>query len=128
MNIKHYSALKHKEITKCIPKGKYRGNYKCHVNSLEYARLHSSKVKSIVGVLQVFDNDDAVAHFIVELLDGTYIDPSYGIMLDEYRYNIIIEHYNVSTFNANRDLGLLKEYLYSLLPWYIRLFTTVNTL
>jgi len=123
MKLKYYKSLAHREIIKCIPKGKYRGNQRCHVNSLEYARRHPEQVKSIVGVIQVFDGNDAYCHFIVELLDGNYIDPSYGIMVDQYSYNIPIEYYKVSGFHAERDLQMLKEYAHTLLPWYKRIVT-----
>ena len=86
--------LKHKEIIKCTPKGKYIGNYKCHVNCLSYTLRHPDKVKSIVGVLQVFNDSEAVAHFVLEMLDGTYYDPTYGNtsgILDSYC--IPIEYY-----------------------------------
>ena len=56
-------ALKHKDIIKCIPKGKYIGNDRCHVNCLSYAHRHTQKTVSILGVAQVFKNDDCVAHF-----------------------------------------------------------------
>lgn len=116
-------SLEHKEIIQCKPKGKYIGNYKCHVNCLSYARRHPDKVKSIVGVAQVFNDHSCVAHFIIQLLDGTYIDPTYGNMTKElYKYCIPIEYYNVSTFKPSRELQNLKDYLFSLTPWYFRLF------
>lgn len=117
------SALKHKEILQCKPKGKYIGNYKCHVNCLSYALRHPNKVKSIVGVAQVFNNNECIAHFILELADGTYFDPTYGNMTKElYKYCIPIEYYDVSTFKPYRELQTLKDYLFSLTPWYFRLF------
>ena len=119
--------LKHKEIIKCIPKGKYIGNYKCHVNCLSYALRHPDKVKSIVGVLQVFNDSEAVAHFLLEMLDGTYYDPTYGNMsgiLDSYC--IPIEYYKIDSFRPNRELQNLKDYLFSLRHWFYRL-THKNT-
>ena len=116
-------SLEHKEIINCKPVGKYIGNYKCHVNCLSYAIRHPNKVKSIVGVAQVFNDDSCVAHFIIQLIDGTYIDPTYGNMTKElYSYCIPIERYVIDTFNANRELQNLKDYLFSLQPWYYRLF------
>ena len=114
--------LKHKEIIKCIPKGKYIGNYKCHANCLSYALRHPDKVKSIVGVLQVFNDSEAVAHFLLEMLDGTYYDPTYGNMsgiLDSYC--IPIEYYKIDSFSPNRELQNLKDYLFSLRHWFYRL-------
>ena len=114
--------LKHKEIIKCTPKGKYVGNYKCHVNCLSYALRHPDKVKSIVGVLQVFNDSEGVAHFILEMVDGTYHDPTYGNMsgiLDSYC--IPIEYYKVESFKPNRELQNLKDYLFSLRHWFYRL-------
>ena len=118
-------CLEHKEIINCKPVGKYIGNYKCHVNCLSYARKHPKKVKYIVGVAQVFSDNSCVAHFILELVDGTYIDPSYGNMSDLlYNYCIPIERYEVNTFNPGRELENLKEYLFSLRPWYYQLFNS----
>ena len=119
--------LKHKEIIKCTPKGKYIGNYKCHVNCLSYALRHPDKVKSIVGVLQVFNDSECVAHFILEMADGTYFDPTYGNMsgiLDSYC--IPIEYYKVESFIPARELQNLKDYLFSLRHWFYRL-THKNT-
>ena len=114
--------LKHKEIIKCIPKGKYIGNYKCHVNCLSYALRHPDKVKSIVGVLQVFNDSEAVAHFLLEMLDGTYYDPTYGNMSGIlYSYCIPIEYYKIDSFSPNRELQNLKDYLFSLRHWFYRL-------
>ena len=114
--------LKHREIIKCTPKGKYLGNYKCHVNCLSYALRHPDKVKSIVGVLQVFDDSEGVAHFILEMVDGTYYDPTYGNMsgiLDSYC--IAIEYYKVESFKPDRELQNLKDYLFSLRHWFYKL-------
>ena len=114
--------LKHKEIIKCTPKGKYAGNYKCHINCLSYALRHPDKVKSIVGVLQVFNDSEGVAHFVLEMVDGTYYDPTYGNMsgvLDSYC--IPIEYYKVESFKPNRELQNLKDYLFSLRHWFYRL-------
>lgn len=119
--------LKHREIIKCTPKGKYLGNYKCHVNCLSYALRHPEKVNSIVGVLQVFNDSECVAHFVLEMVDGTYYDPTYGNMsgiLDNYC--IPIEYYKVESFNSNRELQNLKDYLFSLRHWFYRL-THKNT-
>ena len=115
-------ALQHREIIKCKPKGKYLGNYKCHANSLSYALRHPNVV-AIVGVMQVFNDATGVAHFIVKLDDGTYLDPTYGNLSEVlYEYCIVIEEYKVDTFNPNRELQNLKDYLYSLQPWYSKLF------
>ena len=114
--------LKHKEIIKCIPKGKYIGNYKCHVNCLSYALRHPDKVKSIVGVLQVFNDSEAVAHFLLEMLDGTYYDPTYGNMSGIlYSHCIPIEYHKIDSFSPNRELQNLKDYLFSLRHWFYRL-------
>ena len=114
--------LKHKEIIKCTPRGKYIGNYKCHNNCLSYSLRHPDKVKSIVGVLQVFNDSECVAHFVLEMVDGTYYDPTYGNMsgiMDSYC--IPIEYYKVESFKPNRELQNLKDYLFSLRHWFYRL-------
>ena len=114
--------LKHKEIIKCTPRGKYIGNYKCHINCLSYSLRHPDKVKSIVGVLQVFNDSEGVAHFVLEMVDGTYYDPTYGNMsgiLDSYC--IPIEYYKVESFIPARELQNLKNYLFSLRHWLYRL-------
>ena len=114
--------LKHKEIIKCTPRGKYIGNYKCHINCLSYSLRHPDKVKSIVGVLQVFNDSEGVAHFVLEMVDGTYYDPTYGNMsgiMDSYC--IPIEYYKVESFKPVRELQNLKDYLFSLRHWFYRL-------
>ena len=114
--------LKHKEIIKCTPRGKYIGNYKCHINCLSYSLRHPDKVKSIVGVLQVFNDSEGVAHFVLEMVDGTYYDPTYGNMsgiMDSYC--IPIEYYKVESFIPARELQNLKNYLFSLRHWLYRL-------
>ena len=115
--------LEHRELVKCEPKGKYIGNYKCHCNCLSYA-LRNNNVESIVGVMQVFPHLQGAAHFIVKLYDGTYIDPTYGNLANTlYDYCIVIEEYKIDTFKPNRELENLQNYLKSLRPWYLRLFT-----
>ena len=114
--------LKHKEIIKCTPKGKYVDNYKCHINCLSYALRNTDKVRSIVGVLQVFNDSEGVAHFVLEIVDGTYYDPTYGNMsgiMDSYC--IPIEYYKVESFKPSRELQNLKDYLFSLRHWSYRL-------
>ena len=114
--------LKHKEIIKCTPRGKYIGNYKCHVNCLSYALRHPDKVKSIVGVLQVFNDSEGVAHFVLEMVDGTYYDPTYGNMSGIMDSHCIpIEYYRVESFEPARELQNLKDYLFSLRHWFYRL-------
>ena len=123
MSAKVPAQLQHREIIKCTPKGKYIGNYKCHVNCLSYALRHPTKVKAIVGVAQVFSDNYCVAHFILEMIDGTYYDPTYGNMsgiLDSYC--IPIEYYKIETFKPDRELGNLQNYINSLNPWYHRWF------
>lgn len=123
MSAKVPLSLQHKEIIKCVPRGKYLGNYKCHVNCLSYALRYPTKVKSIVGVMQVFSDNYGVAHFVLEMVDGTYFDPTYGNMsgvLDSYC--IPIEYYKVDSFKPNRELINLQNYLNSLNPWYHRWF------
>lgn len=118
-------SLDHKEIINCKPIGRYMGNYRCHINCLSYALRHPKKVKHIVGVAQVFSDNSCVAHFIVELHDGTYIDPTYGNMSKLlYSYCVPIERYEIKTFNSSRELQNLKDYLFSLRPWYYRFFNT----
>ena len=116
--------LSHKEIIN--PKDsntQYIGNYKCHVNCLSYYLKNKSNVKSIIGGLQVFDDNDTAAHFIIDLKDGKFIDPTYGNVTTKlYSYFIPIEAYVPSSFNPNRELINLKQYFYNLLPWWIRLF------
>lgn len=114
--------LKHKEIIKCTSRGKCIGNYKCHINCLSYSLRHPDKVKSIVGVLQVFNDSEGVAHFVLEMVDGTYYDPTYGNMsgiMDSYC--IPIEYYKVESFKPNKELQNLKDYLFSLRHWLYRL-------
>ena len=123
--IKHFS---HRDTVDPIPtNSRYIGNDRCQANALSYARKHPTKVNCIVGCLQVFDDStdhSAVAHFVVKLNDGTYIDPTYGNMTDLYWYLIPIEEYQISKFNPNRELTNLKRHLHNLLPWWLRLITT----
>lgn len=120
------NQLKHKEIIKCIPKGKYIGNRNCHCNCLSYAIKHNN-VKFIHGVAQVFHNDEVCAHFILELNDGPYIDPTYGNLTSiQYKYCIPIEKYEISTFNPDRELQNLKDYIYSMQPFHYRLLHANN--
>lgn len=108
-----------------VPKdeGIYIGNYRCHVNALSYYLLHKEDVKAIVGGLQVFNDESSVAHFIIQLNDNTYIDPTYGNMVSTlYSYFLPVEYYKPDTYNPGRELSNLKSYLGSLLPWYLKLF------
>lgn len=123
------NLFKHKEVINVVDKLDYLGNYKCHQNSLNYALKHPNKVESIIGGIQVFKNGDSVAHFIVKMKDGTYRDPSYGRLSSvNYSYLIPIEEYSIRGFSPNRELRNLKEYLFSKLPWYVRLFSSPNSI
>lgn len=115
MSDKIPDQLKRKETIKCVPSGRYMGNYKCHVNCLSYAKMYPRNIDSIIGVAQVYNDDTCCAHFILKMKDNTYFDPTYGNMADTlYKYNIFIERYEVSRFNPNRELQNLKEHLYSM--------------
>lgn len=115
--------LSYKEVITPKAQGYFIGNYKCHVNCLSYYTEHKEDVKSIVGCLQVFSDNDTAAHFILELNDGSFIDPTYGNMIDLYSYCIPIEKYDPTKFSPNRELSNLKAYFHGLLPWYLRLIT-----
>lgn len=116
------SQLDHKEYIKCTPVGVFMGNNKCHWNCLSWSLRNKTKAKCIVGVGQVFSDGTMVAHFVVELNDGTYIDPSIGNLAGVYDdYLIPIEKYNIDTFKPNRELVNLKEYLFSLRSFWFRL-------
>lgn len=108
---------------KCAPIGSYIGNRKCHNNSLSYA-LNNTSVTAIVAVAQVFSDNTCVAHFIVKLKNGAYIDPTYGNLTGELdEYLIEIKEYSIENFDPIKELIYLKNYLFNLQPWYIRLFT-----
>ena len=110
-----------------INKGKFMGNYKCHVNSLSYALKHSKNVKCIVGCLQVFNDSSGVAHFVVKLNNGDLIDPTYGrVSSTMYAYLLPLQEYEVTTFSPNRELTNLKDHLHNQLPWLHRMFTSAK--
>lgn len=105
---------------------KYIGNYKCHLNSLSYAVKHSEKVKSIVGGIQIF-SDDVVAHFIIELNTGEYIDVTYGnLAYALYEDFVIVKKWNWQEFNAGGELMSMKQYIYDLLPFHLKILTNAN--
>ena len=115
--------INHKDTVKAINKGEYLGNQQCHVNSLSYALSHK-KANKILGCVQVFGDDSTVAHFVVLLANGKIIDPTYGRMASRmYSYLVIIEEYEISNFSPTRELTNLKDYMYGLLPWYIKIFS-----
>ncbi len=121
--------LAHREIIKPINKGRFIGNYQCHVNSLSYAKRNIDKCSKILGCAQVFSDGGVVAHFVVKLKNGDIIDPTYGNVSENmYSYLIVIESYNIDTFKPTRELTELKLYLYSRLPWYKKLFTNKNNI
>lgn len=112
-----------------LDRGKYIGNQRCHINSLSYALKNPKQVKSIIGCLQVFSDKSGVAHFVVELNDGTIIDTTYGNCVSKlYLYLIPIERYSPDAFKPNRDLRNLKAHLHRQLPWYIRWFTSADNM
>ena len=127
MSDKIPKQLEHKEIIKCIPKGKYIGNHKCHVNCLSYALRHPKKVNSIIGVAQVFSDNTTCAHFILKMVDGSYFDPTYGNMTGVMdSYHIFIEEYKIENFKPNRELQSLKDYLFSMRHWVYRTIFSNN--
>ena len=103
----------------------YIGNFKCHSNSLSYAIKHKKKVKCIVGGVQVF-TDCVVAHFIVEMKDGTYIDPTYGNVSDMYDSFIIVEKYKPKDFQPLDELMNMKRTMYHLLTKEQKEEETIN--
>lgn len=124
------NKFSHKEVISPIDtKSCFIGNYKCHFNVLSYYFMNKNKVKSIVGGIQVFEDKQGVAHFIVELKDGTHIDPTFGNVTSfSYRYFIPIERYKPDTFNPNRELTNLEHYLHRQLPFWLRLFIDKNNM
>ena len=103
----------------------YIGNFKCHTNSLSYAIKHKKKVKCIVGGLQVF-TDDVVAHFIVKMKDGTYIDPTYGNMIGMYESFIEVKKYKIKEFNPIDALMDMKRTIYNNLTKEQKEVNTIN--
>ena len=117
--------IKYEETADVVSKDNLRfiGNYKCHLNSLSYAVKHSEKVKSIVGGIQIF-SDDLVAHFIIELNTGEYIDVTYGnLAYTLYEDFVIVKKWHWQEFNAGLELMNMKEHIYDLLPFHLKLLT-----
>lgn len=116
--------LSHKEVISPINlNSPFIGNYKCHCNCLSYYLENKGKVKAIIGGLQVFEDEGSAAHFIVELNNGKFVDPTFGNLTDiSYGYFIPIEKYKPDTFIPNRELTNLKHYFHKLLPFWIRWF------
>jgi len=82
----------------------------------------TQKVTHIVFVIQEFE-EAFIAHFIVKLSNGTYIDPTYGNIttcLDLHK----VHEYKTTNFKAVKALLCGKDYIYNLLPWYLKLFTS----
>lgn len=100
--------LSYKEVITPKAEGRFLGNYKCHVNCLSYYKLYKGKVKNIVGCLQVFDDNETAAHFIVELKDGSFIDPTWGNMVELYSYCIPIEKYDQLSLVLTESYQTLK--------------------
>jgi len=129
MNIKDRILKKFKHNKKVKLKAKkniqYIGNFKCHTNSLSYAVKHKSKVKCIVGGLQVF-TDCVVAHFIVKMKDGTYIDPTYGNMIGMYESFIEVKKYTIKEFAPTDDLMDMKRIIYNQLTKAQQEENTIN--
>lgn len=124
--------IKMKTVVHPTPKEnmEYIGNFKCHLNCLSYAIKHTKKVKSIVGGLQLFE-DDVVAHFMIELKDGTFICPSYGNLSDiSFNGFVIVKrwmnHKNTKAFEPYTELMNMKEYIYEMLPKKLRKKTNKN--
>jgi len=88
------------------------GNYKCHLNSLSYAMKYTGKVKCIVGGVQVF-TDCVVAHFVVKLKDGTFVDPTYGNMSEMYESFIVVKKYKIKDFEPLDALMNMKRTIYN---------------
>ena len=104
----------------------YKGNFKCHVNCTSYMKANNN-AKCIVGGIQVF-SDQVIAHFIVEMNDGRFIDPTYGNMTtDSYVKFIPIKRYNnIDKFNPVQSLTTMKKYIVSLLPFRLRIFARTH--
>ena len=117
--------LQHRSIINAVDRLNYLGNYKCHNNSLNYALKYPEKVKAILGCAQVFNDDGVAAHFVVKLKNGTIVDPTFGRLTSvAYSYLIQIESYTITEFKPERELVNLKKHLFSLAPWYARLFSS----
>lgn len=105
----------------------YKGNRKCQVNSLSYALKHKDKVRNIVAGIQVF-SDGPIAHFVIELNNGLYVDPTYGnVSTQMYEHFIPIKTYDdFDSFVPNEELMNMKQYIYDMLPLRFKLFTDMN--
>jgi len=104
--------------------GQYLGNRRCHKNVLSYALANKLSVASIVGGIQIYSEDEIYAHFVVELSDGTLIDPTFGNLTStEYTSFKIVERFKVSDFNPYQELMKLKRELYAAQSLFTRILT-----
>ena len=114
--------LKNKKRVKPIPEKEILliCNYKCHLNCLSYAIKHRKAVKHIVGGIQVIDNQ-YIAHFIVKLKNGNYVDPTYGNVVDRgYDEFIPLKKYSITDFQPAKALPAIKKQIHSYLPKKLR--------
>lgn len=118
---KEYEEIKVKPMVNTL----FLGNSKCHINALSYAKKHPKKVAYIVGGCQVWSNM-IVAHFIIELKDGTYVDPTYGNMTKLFESFLIMRRYEKDEFLPEEGLYKLKRKLYHYLPRRVRDVETVK--
>jgi hypothetical protein len=89
------------------PKGKYIGNRHCHINSLSYALRHK-KAKYILLCAQEFSNQ-WVAHCVVEMEDGTVIDPTYGNMVEDYIGLKMLRKHTIDGFEPRDRLAFTTK-------------------
>jgi len=90
---------------------RYIGNRRCHINSLSYAKTEP-KVKKIIGCLQVFNCGYSCVHFVVEMLNGDIVDPTFGNMISEYDYIIELKEYKIEEFKPRTELNELKREIF----------------
>ncbi len=88
----------------------YIGNQRCHFNCLSYFRLNRSEVKHICAVLQRF-NRNVVLHYIIELKNGVFIDPTYGNITDACTSYHLYKRYNPTVFDCS-EIQTDKRELY----------------
>lgn len=100
----------------------YVGNKRCHMNCLSYYRANTQIVDKIIGVAQVFDDGKCVAHFVIKLKNGNYIDPTHGNISGLYDSLIPLKEYKPESFNPYYELTSLKDYIFEMNPWYYRWF------
>lgn len=96
----------------------YLMNYRCHLNSVHFARLFNEP--TIAMVMYDIEDDDPVLHFININKEGVYCDNTLGTYADQYTFYLLKIIKEEEFKDINKIFKDYLEYTKTQVSWWAR--------